>query len=193
MPDTSESNISAKQDLSVYCSGTNRSEGQEPGDVHPASSTACNHRPGADWVLKDIDRSVDYRRKFYEYSIAIATALLAFSISFPPTLTAVHYVFLVRIAWIALGVSILCGVSIHFAWSKFFISFRDFDNKGEHDKGELTRKIWTSLRKWLELIQFLTLLIGVLGMSVFAGLNYQNIAPHTSESNPPAKPTQPSR
>jgi len=52
---------------------------------------------------------VDYRKKYYEYSITIATALLAFSISFPPALTAVHCVFLVRIAWIALGISILCA------------------------------------------------------------------------------------
>jgi hypothetical protein len=188
--DTAESNTRMNQDLTVDCPGSNTSVGQEPGIVHPASSTALNHRPGADWVLKDIDRSVDYRRKFYEYSITIATALLAFSISFPPTLTAVHYVFLVRIAWIALGVSILCGVSIHFAWSKFFISFRNFDNNGNHDKGKRSRKRWTSLRKWMEGIQFLTLLVGVLGMSVFAGVNYQNIAPHANESNPPAKAAQ---
>ncbi len=190
MPDTAESNTPANQNLSVDCPGSDTSAGQEPSGGHPASSTALNHRPGADWVLKDIDRSVDYRRKFYEYSITIATALLAFSISFPPTLTAVHYVFLVRIAWIALGVSVLCGVSIHFAWSKFFISFRNFDNKGNRDKGERSRKGWTSLRKWMELIQFLTLLVGVLGMSVFAGVNYQNIAPHANESNPPAKAAQ---
>jgi hypothetical protein len=59
----------------------------------------AEHRPGAEWVLKDIDRSIEYRKKYYEYSVTIATALLAFSISFPPTLTAVHCVALVRVAW----------------------------------------------------------------------------------------------
>lgn len=28
----------------------------------------AEHRPGAEWVLKDIDRSIDYRKKYYEYS-----------------------------------------------------------------------------------------------------------------------------
>lgn len=190
MPGIPESNTPLNEDLSVDNSGSATSAGLEPSIVHAGSSMALNHRPGAEWVLKDIDRSVDYRRKYYEYSITIATALLAFSISFPPTLTAVHYVFLVRVAWIALGVSILCGVSIHFAWSKFFISFRNFDNKGEDGKGARNRKRWTFLRKLMEWIQFLTLLVGVLGMSVFAGGNYRNIAPHTNESNPPVKAAQ---
>jgi hypothetical protein len=123
------------------------------------------HRPGAEWVLKDIDRSIEYRKKYYEYSVAIATALLAFSISFPPTLTAVHFVTLVRIAWVALGISILCGVTIHFAWSKFFISFRDFDNRNRSDEGKLSRKRWTSRRRALELVQFIALLIGVMGIA----------------------------
>jgi hypothetical protein len=151
----------------------------------------AEHRPGAEWVLKDIDRSIDYRKRYYEYSVTIATALLAFSISFPPTLTAVQYVILVKVAWVALGISILCGVTVHFAWSKFFISFRDFDNRNLPDAGELNRKNWTSLRRAMEFVQFLSLLIGVMGMSIFAGVNYQYVALHTTESNPPAKAVSP--
>ncbi len=147
---------------------------------------AENH-PGAEWVLKDIDRSIDYRKKYYEYSVTIATALLAFSISFPPTLTAVQYVILVKVAWVALGISILCGVTVHFAWSKFYISFRDFDNRKRRDDGELNRKKWTFLRRTMEFFQFLCLLIGVMGMSIFAGVNYQYLALHSNEGNPPAK------
>ena len=151
----------------------------------------AEHRPGAEWVLKDIDRSIDYRKKYYEYSVTIATALLAFSISFPPTLTAVQYVILVKVAWVALGISILCGVTVHFAWSKFYISFRDFDNRKRRDDGELNRKKWTSLRRTMEFLQFLSLLIGVMGMSIFAGVNYQYVALHTTENNPPAKAVSP--
>jgi hypothetical protein len=117
--------------------------------------------------------------------------LLAFSISFPPTLTAVHFVTLVRIAWVALGISILCGVTIHFAWSKFFISFRDFDNRNRSDEGKLSRKRWTSRRRALELVQFIALLIGVMGIAIFAGVNYQYVALHTGESNTPAKAVPP--
>jgi hypothetical protein len=154
---------------------------------HNETNIPAEHRPGAERVLKDIDRSIEYRRKYYEYSVAIATALLAFSISFPPTLTAVHFVILVRIAWVALGISILCGVTSHFAWSSFFISFRDFDNRNRSDEGKLNRKKWTALRRAMEFVQFLSLLIGVMGISIFAGLNYQYVGLHTTESNTPAK------
>lgn len=155
------------------------------------SNVPAEYRPGAEWVLKDIDRSVDYRKKYYEYSITIATALLAFSISFPPALTAVHCVFLVRIAWLALGISILCGVSVHFAWSTFFISFRDFDNHSQVAEGKLKRKGWTFIRRTLEIFQFLSLLIGVMGMTIFAGVNYQYLALHTNEVKPPATAVSP--
>lgn len=157
----------------------------------PESNIPSEHRPGAEWVLKDIDRSIDYRKKYYEYSVTIATALLAFSISFPPTLTAVQCVALVRIAWVALGVSILCGVTVHFAWSKFFISFRDFDNRDRRNEGKLNRKKWTSFRRVMEFFQFVCLLIGVMGMSIFAGVNYQYLALHTNEGNSPAKIVSP--
>lgn len=157
----------------------------------PDSNIPAEHRSGAEWVLKDIDRSIDYRKKYYEYSLTIATALLAFSISFPPALTAIHYLSLVRIAWVALGISILCGVTVHFAWSKFFISFRDFDNRNRVDQGRLNRKNWTDLRRVMEFIQFFSLLIGVMGIAIFAGVNYQYVALHTTEGNAPPKAVSP--
>jgi H+/gluconate symporter-like permease len=155
------------------------------------TNVPAEYRPGAEWVLKDIDRSIDYRKKYYEYSVTIATALLAFSIAFPPTLTAIHYVILVKVAWVALGISVLCGVTAHFAWSKFFISFRDFDNHGHGDQGKLNRKRWTSFRRTMECVQFLCLLIGVMGIAIFAGVNYQYLALHTNEGNSPAKIVSP--
>jgi hypothetical protein len=161
-------------------------------DVQRNSATLPpEYRPGAEWVLKDIDRSVDFRKQYYQYTITIATALLAFSISFPPTLTSVDSVFLVRVGWLALGISILCGVTAHFAWSKFFISFRDFDNRGNREAGKRIRKKWTGLRRTLEFLQFLSLLVGVMGIAVFASVNYQHVALHSPESNIPAKSTQP--
>jgi hypothetical protein len=92
---------------------------------------------------------------------------------------------------VALGVSILCGVTVHFAWSKFFISFSDFDNRDHRNEGKLNRKNWTSFRRVVEFFQFVCLLIGVMSMSIFAGVNYQYLALHTTESNPPAKIASP--
>lgn len=158
---------------------------------HTETNIPAEHCPGAEWVLKDIDRSIDYRQKYYKYSVTIATALLAFSISFPPTLTAVHNVILVKIAWVALGISILCGVTAHFAWSKFFISFRDFDNRGHSSEGKKNRKGWTIVRRAMELLQFICLLIGVMGMSIFAAANYQYLALHTNDGIPPTRIVSP--
>jgi hypothetical protein len=151
------------------------------------ATTSDWRRPGSEWNLRNIDRSIDYRRKYYEYSVAIATALLAFSISFPPTLTSIHFIVLVRIAWVALGISTLCGVSVHFVWSLFFISFRDFDNRGNPEAGNKIRKKWTFLRRTMEFFQFLSLLVGVMGIAIFAGVNYQYVALHPTETNAPVK------
>jgi hypothetical protein len=148
------------------------------------------HRPGAEWVLADIGRSVDFRKEYYKYTITIATALLAFSVSFPPTLTSIGSVFLVRIAWLALGVSILCGVTAHFAWSKFFISFRNFDNRGKRKAGIQNRKTWTGTRRMVEFIQFVGLLIGVIGIALFASVNYQHVALHAPDTSILGRPTQ---
>ena len=75
--------------------------------------------------------------------------------------------------------------------AKFFISFRDFDNHNLRDEGKRNRKNWSLLRRAMELVQFLSLLIGVMGMSIFAGVNYQYVALHTAESNTPAKVVSP--
>lgn len=139
-------------------------------------------RPGSEWVLKDIDRSVDFRKEYYKYSITIATALLAFTVSFPPVLNAVESIYLVRIAWISLGVSILCGVIAHYVWSQFFMSFRNFDNKGDRENGKSWRDRLTLIRRILELFQFLALIVGVMGIAYFASVNYQHVALHSSES-----------
>ena len=138
-------------------------------------------RPGADWVQADIARSVDLRKEYYKYTIGIATALLAFTISFPPSLTSVSSVLQVQIAWIALGITILCGVAAHYAWSKFFISFRDLDNRGDHTSGVNWRKKLTTVRRILEIVQFVTLFIGVLGIAWFASSNFGHIALHSGD------------
>lgn len=57
--------------------------------------------------------------------------------------------------------------------------------------GKLKRKRWTSVRRTMEILQFLTLLIGVMGMTIFAGVNYQYLALHQNEGNPPAKTVSP--
>ena len=82
-----------------------------------------------DFLQKNIDRSIDYRKEYYKYNIGISTALLAFTVSFPSTLSKVDYPNLIFTAWAGLGVAVLSGVAAHILWSNFFISWRDYDNR----------------------------------------------------------------
>src|SRR4051794_10084881 len=92
-------------------------------------------RPAADWVQGDIGRAFELRRDYYKYTIGVATALLAFTTSFPPKLTSVEAPdAVIRYAWPALGIAIICGISVHYLWAWFFITFRDCDNRGAVEK-----------------------------------------------------------
>src|SRR4051794_39844651 len=83
-----------------------------------------------DFLQKNIDRSIDFRKEYYKYSIGIATALLAFTVSFPSTLSNIDHATLIFSAWAGLGVAVLSGVAAHILWSNFFITWRNFDNRG---------------------------------------------------------------
>lgn len=128
-----------------------------------------------DFLQKNIDRSIHYRKEYYKYNIGIATALLAFTVSFPSTLSKVDYPNLIFTAWAGLGVTVLGGVASHVLWSQFFITWRNYDNKGLHDKGRAARAPITTLRRLFDTLQIAGLLIGVGGVVLFAGLNLSNI------------------
>jgi hypothetical protein len=153
-------------------------------------------RPDKDFLQKDIDRSIDYRKEYYKYNIGIATALLAFTVSFPSTLSKIDYPNLIFAAWAGLGVAVLSAVATHFLWSIFFITWRDHDNRGQD--GEAVRKPITLLRRFFDFLQIVGLIVGVGGVVVFAGLNLDNIAPKEktvlpdrSTSSTPVPPGRP--
>jgi H+/gluconate symporter-like permease len=146
----------------------------EPDDEHrPPSSHGFVDR---DFVQADIARAYDLRKEYYKYTIAISTALLAFTISFPPTLSTIAEAWLIKVAWLALGIAILCGVVVHYLWVWFFISFRDLDSRGHKDSGRLRRRCINWARRTVEIVQLLSILTGVLGVAAFAGANLENLA-----------------
>lgn len=146
-------------------------------DSHePDPDTDQAGRPGADWVQEDIKRAVDFRKEYYKYTAGIATALLAFTISFPASLTAVESPELIKVAWIGLGVATLCSVVVHYLWAWFYISYRDFDNAGHKDQGKARRKWITGCRRILEAVLLISLICGVLGVAGFASINLHNMA-----------------
>jgi hypothetical protein len=142
----------------------------------PAVSTFA--RPAEGFLLSDIERSRDYRKEYYKYSIGLATSLLAFTLVFQPTLkTAPENVWMEFIGWVGLGVAAAAGVRLHLVWARFFITFRDFDNKGDRAGGETARDSLTTRRRVLEAILMIGLLVGVAGVIGFTSTNLHNVAP----------------
>jgi hypothetical protein len=156
-----------------------------PGDhgnddpIDPVPVESMGYEPvrlDKDFLQNNIDRSIDYRKEYYKYNIGIATALLAFTVSFPSTLSKVDYPNLIFAAWAGLGVTVLSGVASHILWSNFFITWRNHDNRGERQRGEAARAPITLRRRLLDLLQIVGLVVGVGGVVLFAGLNLGNIA-----------------
>ena len=142
-------------------------------------------RPREDPVLsQNIDRSIEYRREYYKYAIGIASALLAFTVSFPPTLKGRpdHPEYIVY-AWGGLGVAVMAGVAVHLLWSYFFITWRDFDHRGDSGRGRQVRGVITLLRRVLDLALIAALLVGVAGVVAFAAANVNNIAAKGDEAH----------
>jgi len=129
------------------------------------------------FLQKNIDRSIEFRKEYYKYTIAIATALLAFTISFPPNLIKTAHAELIFLAWISLGVAVISAVLAHDLWSRFFISWRNYDNKKEKGKGDEFRAKITFWRRRADIVQLAALAIGVGCVVVFAGINIGNVAP----------------
>jgi hypothetical protein len=149
----------------------------DPGDPVPVDS--MGHEPvrlDKDFLQKNIDRSIEYRKEYYKYNIGIATALLAFTVSFPSTLSKVDYPNLIFSAWVGLGVTVLSGVASHILWSNFFITWRNYDNRGQRQRGQAARAPITGLRRLFDALQIAGLVVGVGGVVLFAGFNLGNIA-----------------
>jgi hypothetical protein len=141
-----------------------------------ATGDRTDNRLDKDFLQNNIDRSIEYRKEYYKYSIGIATALLAFTVSFPSTLSKVDYSDLIFAAWTGLGVAVLGGVASHILWSNFFITWRNYDNKGRPSEGKAKRKPITTFRRLFDILQIVGLAVGVGGVVLFAGLNLGNIA-----------------
>jgi hypothetical protein len=73
-----------------------------------------------DFLQNDITRAIDFRKEYYKYTITIATALFAFTVSFPPNLTAIALPGLIIATWVGLGVAVILGVLVPFMWARFF-------------------------------------------------------------------------
>ena len=56
-------------------------------------------------------------------------------------------------------------------WELFYISFRDFDNRGKQEEGKRYRKTVTFWRLIAQTAQYIGLLVAVVAIGIFAAVN----------------------
>jgi hypothetical protein len=134
-------------------------------------------KPTIEAVHRDVAFANKYRLELLKHLLTLSAALLAFTVSFRPTLTRVDSAWLMWVGWIALGVSASCGMLHLLLWSHYYISYRDYDWHDRGDEGILQRKYITDFRKFVMFFQFLGFAVGVLGVAIFSAVNFQNVLP----------------
>lgn len=155
----------------------------DPAPVTPNTVAQNIQRPSETFLQADIDRSVDYRKEYYKYALGTSTALLAFTMSFQPTLRVMpEYTYLEVVGWIGLGLSTAAGVRVHMVWSKFYATFQKYDNKGLAAEGQVVREKCNFQRRRLDAILIIGLIVGVVGVIGFTAINLKNVALKTDES-----------
>lgn len=143
-----------------------------------ASSAQANQRPAESFLRSDIELSVEYRKDYYKYIIGISTALLAFTISFQPTLRVPpEHLWLEWIGWAGLGVAVGSGVRLQMVWSRFFSVTQKYLNKNKPEEGKAARKRYMKEKRVLEAVLLWAFLIGVSGVISFTAVNLKHIAP----------------
>ena len=130
---------------------------------------------------KDIEFANTYRLELIKTMLAIATALLAFTVSFRPRLTHVACESAMVLGWAGLAISLIAGLATMYGWERFYISYRDFDWKGLHDAGKAHRRTVNGWRKLAFALQCIGFLVGVAGVATFAALNVANVRAEAGE------------
>ncbi len=153
----------------------------------PKNSPDDRH-PTIDVLQHDIERANVYRLELIKSMLTIATAVLAFTVSFRPTIINPDWVSLMWIGWLGLGISIIGGLVNMWGWERFYISYRDYDWKKKKEAGKQHRKTITAWRRIAMFIQFSCLSVGILSVACFTAENIGK--PHVSLSSEHTATTQ---
>lgn len=124
-------------------------------------------------IQADVGFGIQFRLELMKQLLTLATALLAFTVGFftvPGAPGHVDNAPLAWVGWMALIVAIGCGLLQMRHWERFYLSYRDFDHKDDGAGGKTYRATITRYRHLAMTIQYITLTIGVLCLTVFAAL-----------------------
>jgi hypothetical protein len=133
--------------------------------------------PDVESMHRDVAFANTFRLEVIKTMLAICTALLAFTISFRPTLSAIEWESALILGWAGLAISIMSGLGVMFGWERYYISYRDHDWHGDRDGGRSTRHLVNEWRRLAALLQWLGFIVGVSGVAAFAVRNVAHVVP----------------
>jgi len=136
--------------------------------------------PTIEAVHRDILLANQYRIELIKYLLATAVALLAFTVTFRPSLVHVDAAWAMYLGWIALTTSIAGAIVHMIGWEHYYKSYRDYDWKLKATpdgkvQGKLARKRINRWRLMATLMQFVGFAAGVAGITWFAVANLDNV------------------
>lgn len=126
----------------------------------------------------DVGFGNQYRLELIKTTLTVAVALLAFTVSFRPTLADPSAVWLIWVGWIALGLSSTGAMVNMYGWERIYISYRDY--RGDRTSGEKYRERTTVWRRIGMAAQFGGFAVGVLSIAVFSAINLDKVQAATT-------------
>jgi hypothetical protein len=134
---------------------------------------ATNIVPTIAAIHADIGFANQFRLELIKTTLVVATGLLAFTVTFRPSISSPRWEPLMWIGWIALGLSAIGAMGNMYGWERFYASFRD--HRSDQTTGKIVRKNITRRRRAAMGFQFGGFAIGVLAIAIFAAANLANV------------------
>jgi uncharacterized membrane protein (DUF441 family) len=140
-----------------------------------AVSDSNRQIPTIETTHANVEWANRYRLELIKLVLTLATGVLAFTVTFRPSLKQVDEAWLMWAGWLALAASIVGGMIHMQGWDRFYISYRDYDHHGLD--GISARDGINFWRRAGMALQYAGFAIGVLAIGVFAALNLGNVSP----------------
>ena len=134
---------------------------------------AAAQRPTIDALHRDIALANQYRLELIKLLMTLCAAILAFTVSFRPSLRDVQSSWLMWAGWIGLGISMVGGMIHMHGWDRFYVSYRDYEHRDL--SGECKRRQINRWRRAGMIAQFAGFAVGVLAVAIFAAANIANV------------------
>jgi hypothetical protein len=124
-------------------------------------------------IHTDVGFANQFRLELIKTTLVVATGLLAFTVTFRPSIPSPKWEALMWVGWIALGLSAIGAMGNMYGWERFFASYRD--HRKNQEKGRCVRRGITRRRRIAMVLQFGGFAVGVLTIAVFAAANLDNV------------------